>query len=1021
MKTWLIISILSTFVSCQDSGNGFVGLEEKVELQLPDEDEDETVIGNSAIDLSPQSYDFGPAATLSGTANQIINLRNTTTSDLYIDEFFGFDDNFTVLSNNCPTGSAALAADQSCQISIEFSPQTVGTLSSTIVIKYGTDSNNPQFNSLLPLSGSGVGQLNFDGISEITNIRHNSLRLNWESVSAATSFMVFQVNGSNINYIDTVLNTGGSTTYFDITDLTPNSTYTYRVRAVDALGNLDGNTSDVEATTIVNQPPVLDTIIAPTFYSGELISNINATDANTNSDYDQDGDKITYTCRYDNFIDGTVGSGIGECSSLVNEDSSAPSFNTDKGILSSWIPRTIDIDSNFEFEIIGTDVYGASSSTIFSGRIIPGTPDPPILTDIAPAVASNNNSPTVTGTSMASMQINLYSDSSCSTLIGSGSANTSGDWSVSASVPDDQTIRVYADAENSIGNHSNCSSNFVNYTEDSTGPTSVMLSTTPATKSSLTDISVAGFTEANVNVELFSDADCSNSLTTTTADGGGNFIGNVSVPTGVVSKIYAKSTDTAGNTGSCSVTFAQYENMVIADYIGHFVSDETENGNNTVSVASATNLNWNVKSEYDYPYFIHDKDSDSDEITIKQDGVYFFALTVPLTMISGLYRPAIKAEILVNGVPMSGAHAESSYIRYADGHVNSSLHLSLLSPSLTLGDKITVTVQMTAAHAGTEIVRLSNQASLYIEFKPNTLSLFSGESTSTTGSSNLNTSNNPFIWNNITKTTGLTHTDGTEQITLDDGGDYFVNVNVPINSTGQRASIQTQVNVNNADITGGYAMQGYIRADPGAVTPHYNSSVHWSGLVTNTIAGDNLTIKTKPEGITTSTVSVQASQYANISVEKVDTSNNHFSAYATRLVNTTNWNPNSADSIQWSELNNGIYDSNVFTHDTSSNSHEITVNQNGDYLVIYNAGYTTTVARGTPANKILLDGSPVEGAECNTSYIRATSGHNESSCSFVFLLRDISAGQKISLTSERAARSGTISIIDKALLTIIKK
>jgi hypothetical protein len=123
-----------------------------------------------------------------------------------------------------------------------------------------------------------------------------------------------------------------------------------------------------------NNPPTLAAITVPTIFAGVTTLPIDANDINSGGDIDIDGEAVTYTCRYDNSIDGAVGAGIGDCTSLTNEDGSSPSFDPSTGIFSGWSPPLNTIGTAFEFEIVGTDPNAASSSVLFSGTVMDGSP-----------------------------------------------------------------------------------------------------------------------------------------------------------------------------------------------------------------------------------------------------------------------------------------------------------------------------------------------------------------------------------------------------------------------------------------------------------------------------------------------------------------------------------------------------------------------------------------------------------------------------------------------------------------------
>ena len=91
-----------------------------------------------------------------------------------------------------------------------------------------------------------------------------------------------------------------------------------------------------------------------------------------------------------------------------------------------------------------------------------------------------------------------------------------------------------------------------------------------------------------------------------------------------------------------------------------------------------------------------------------------------------------------------------------------------------------------------------------------------------------------------------------------------------------------------------------------------------------------------------------------------------------------------------------------------------------DYLVVYNDAIDGAVTRGASRVTLELDGTEVDGATCQTHYIRQ-SGHDNSSCSLVYFLRNVSAGQVLTISSQQEAAAGTLNDTDDTLLFIWKK
>jgi surface protein len=121
----------------------------------------------------------------------------------------------------------------------------------------------------------------------------------------------------------------------------------------------DGTLSDYKVFTITvsssNRAPVLDSISNQTINENAAITQINAGDSG--DDLDSDGDTVTYSCHYDQTINGSV-AGTTLCSTL-----SGLTFNTTTGIL-GWI-TTYSQSGSYEFKISGSD-GSLTGSKIFS-------------------------------------------------------------------------------------------------------------------------------------------------------------------------------------------------------------------------------------------------------------------------------------------------------------------------------------------------------------------------------------------------------------------------------------------------------------------------------------------------------------------------------------------------------------------------------------------------------------------------------------------------------------------------------
>ena len=545
---------------------------------------------------------------------------------------------------------------------------------------------------------------------------------------------------------------------------------------------------------------------------------------------------------------------------------------------------------------------------------------------------------------------------------------------------------------------------------------------TPTSPAINNNPTIDGLTEPNSQVQIFTDSSCSILVGTGIANASGVFSVSVSLLGGESRSYFARATAQGKSLSECSSSSVTYKSNSIRPGLAWF------SGTQTTAPVTPTKLNQAISyailwssSEFDSNYYTHSTSTNSEIITINQAGDYWISVTLPMLMTAGTYRPCVRMEIRKNGVLIPGAIGESGYIRFdpAQGNYNSSDHYSALLESLNVNDTIEVSVIETAGEDGTEVVQVSSQASLLLEYVESSRAIFTGTASRTVGSAtNINLAASEFQWSQSRIDTGVfTHSaaPNPENIIFDQNGDYLVTLNIPITSTVQRAGPLVRLKINGTVVEGGEASQGYIRGDSG----HNDSSIHWSGLIRGVTATDVLTI-TSERGAQSGVVSVQGGDPATITIEKVDTSSNVISVRGNTLSGGNNWNPVAAEDILW-DVNDFVIDSNVFSHSILSTQNQITVNEQGDYLLVYSDSLSGSTDRLNPLIKVQVNGTNVPGAEANSHYIRNADGHNESSASLVFLLRNLSVGDIVSVNTVEDVNSGTMNDVEDALLTLIKK
>jgi len=196
--------------------------------------------------------------------------------------------------------------------------------------------------------------------------------------------------------------------------------------------------------------------------------------------------------------------------------------------------------------------------TYTEDSIDPPAPSTPVA---APAGPANFNAPVFSGTvAEPGVQVRLFSDASCSTLIASGTADGGGNYGITVNVADDTTTNVYWRSRDAAGNQSVCSAGYVTYIEDSGTVTPVITSSTPTSPSTNNNPTITGTAEANADVTLYTNAACTTQIgSPATASGGGAWNIAIAVSSDATTNLYAKAVDQYGNNSACSSVFAYVE------------------------------------------------------------------------------------------------------------------------------------------------------------------------------------------------------------------------------------------------------------------------------------------------------------------------------------------------------------------------------------------------------------------------------------------------------------------------------
>ncbi|HJO09718.1 MAG TPA: hypothetical protein QGH16_07690, partial [Verrucomicrobiota bacterium] len=420
---------------------------------------------------------------------------------------------------------------------------------------------------------------------------------------------------------------------------------------------------------------------------------------------------------------------------------------------------------------------------------------------------------------------------------------------------------------------------------------------------------------------------------------------------------------------------------------------------------------WNEYSSVDPTAFSHDLSSES--LTVLKDGDYLVAVTAPFY--STGERNTHRAELLVNGTAVSTALGQSTYIRITNGHTEASANFAVLV-SLKANDTLTVKTTPIAAVALDGFI---DTVSLYAELVGDERNVFSGTATTIQSGDNLNVDgeedNRNLVWTGSRKGSAFSHSDGNPDITLKDGGNYMVYINIPLNGSIARASVGLRVSLDDEPVEGALGQQGYIRN----TNAHKHSSIHFAGVITAE-AGQVLKVDTAllaKAGV----INVQGSKAASIYIEQLGT----VGLYADTCTETVaGQNLNAAGKTPMAFLGDGtseeIIDNATYSNEGDSEEN-IVIKQDGDYLLSFNVDLYSGNGRINPRITVEVNGSEVSGATSTAHYIRNADGHNESSGAIVALLNDLVADDVVTVSVEREGNAGTVNSPEGGKVSLLRR
>ncbi|MBC7951111.1 MAG: DUF4347 domain-containing protein [Rhodospirillaceae bacterium] len=249
---------------------------------------------------------------------------------------------------------------------------------------------------------------------------------------------------------------------------------------------------------------------------------------------------------------------------------------------------------------IAGNVSAASSSlsvTVDTSAAAPSAPDMTVGTDLGSSSTDNitsTNTPIFTGTAEANSTVRLY-DTDGTTEIGSGTADGSGNWSITTSALSAGAHTVTAKQTDPAGNVSAASTGLA-ITIDATAPSAPSAPDMSAgtdsgvnTDNTTNDTTptFTGTAEANSTVKLY-DTDGTTEIGSGTADGSGNWSITTSALGVGAHTVTVKATDTAGNTSSASTGLAITIDTSASAPTGLDLAAASDTATNTDNITSVT-------------------------------------------------------------------------------------------------------------------------------------------------------------------------------------------------------------------------------------------------------------------------------------------------------------------------------------------------------------------------------------------------------------------------------------------------
>ena len=377
------------------------------------------------------------------------------------------------------------------------------------------------------------------------------------------------------------------TASFPVTGLTAGTSYDFYVVAKDTANNQMLLATRVDVTTLPAAPGVPDLQAASDSGSSSTDNITSHTTPTFNVPNTLNGATVTLFDDADS--NGIVDTG----ESLGTTTGNGGTVSIVSSALSAGAHNIKAIQSNGAGSSAASAALPVTIDT--SAPAVPSTPDMNAGTDSGSSNTdnlTNDNTPTFEGTAEAGSTVTLY-DTDGTTLLGSGTADGSGNWSITVSALTQGTHSITARATDAAGNTSPASSG-LSVTVDTTPPGSLALSASSiassatgvnATVGTLSAIDTQDITYALATGDGTNDAHngsfniSGNSLRTSSALAGGSY------------QIYLKATDAAGNISYLAQTITVATGPTVTDAFISITSTPTGTSS-TYKIGDTVTAQW---------------------------------------------------------------------------------------------------------------------------------------------------------------------------------------------------------------------------------------------------------------------------------------------------------------------------------------------------------------------------------------------------------------------------------------------